>query len=225
MKTKSVKTFYRRNLPHFQPIGASFFLTFRLYESIPTSKVFQLKREFDNSLASIRHESNSDSESTIVRIELERERFFRAYDNLLDRAVSGPHYLREERIAELVKKELHRFDGELYDLICYCIMSNHVHMLIDTKVQLDENPMSPWEWGSLEFEPLQNIMKRIKGATAVYANRMLNRQGRFWQRETYDRVIRSPKEMEKTIHYILDNPVKAGLVETWDHYPYTYLKP
>ncbi len=137
--------------------------------------------------------------------------------------MEGPHYLKNPRIAGLVQQELHRFDGELYDLICYCIMSNHVHILIDTSLQIPDN-FEIVNWESLEFEPLQNIMKRIKGPTAIYANRLLNKSGRLWQKESYDRYIRDQREYENVVAYILNNPVKAGLVKTWEEYQFTYMK-
>ncbi len=67
-------------------------------------------------------------------------------------------------------------------------------------------------------------MKRIKGPTAIYANRLLNRSGRFWQKESYDRCVRDEREYKNVVAYILENPVKARLVKTWDEYPFTYMK-
>ncbi len=149
--------------------------------------------------------------------------FFARYDALLDKADKGPHYLKNPVIAEIVKKELLRFDSDLYDLIAFCIMSNHVHILIDTSIQLP-NDYVPWEWEMLDIEPLQNIMKRIKGPSAVYANRELRRSGKFWQRESYDHYVRNRKEFDNIVAYILNNPVKARIVERWEEYPYSYLK-
>ena len=40
-------TFYRRNLPHFHPTGAIFFVTFRLAGSLPAEIVEQLRTEFE----------------------------------------------------------------------------------------------------------------------------------------------------------------------------------
>ena len=46
--------------------------------------------------------------------------------------------------------------------------------------------------------------------------------GSFWQAESYDHVVRNG-ELERIISYVLENPVKAGLVEDWEQWPYTYL--
>jgi REP element-mobilizing transposase RayT len=132
--------------------------------------------------------------------------------------------LKNPEIAEMVITELHRFDGELYDLVAYTIMSNHVHILIDTNLQVPATIKLISAFEEINFDPLQVIMKRIKGPTAIYANRLLKREGQFWQRESYDRFIRDGEEFYNTIWYILNNPVKAGLVKEWELYDYTFLR-
>ena len=67
-------------------------------------------------------------------------------------------------------------------------------------------------------------MKRIKGPSAWYANKHLNRPGQFWDRESYDIYIRNEKMLNNVISYILENPVKTKLVERWEDYPGNYLK-
>ena len=219
MKPEQIKTYYKRNLPHIQPIGATFFVTFRLKGAIPRVKIWQLKTSFDDKIANIR---NSKEEDKDVLIYAERKRFFAQYDALLDKCNSGPIYLANPEIAQIVSKELHRFDGHLYDLIAYSIMPNHVHVLFNTACQIPDGlDISLWEM--IEFEPLNSIMKRIKGPTAVYANRKLNRSGQFWQRESYDHYIRNAKEYNNVVAYILDNPVKANLVNNWKNHSFTYV--
>jgi len=58
-------------------------------------------------------------------------------------------------------------------------------------------------------------MQSIKRHTARQANLYLKRQGTFWQAESYDHVIRDEAEWQRIIHYVLYNPVKAGLVAEW----------
>ncbi|MFQ5639421.1 MAG: hypothetical protein ACE5IR_15660, partial [bacterium] len=53
------------------------------------------------------------------------------------------------------------------------------------------------------------------------ANKLLHREGQFWYHENYDHYIRDEREFRNVNHYILNNPVKAGLVEDyrdWKHY-------
>ena len=69
-------------------------------------------------------------------------------------------------------------------------------------------------------------MQFLKGGSAFSANKVLDRRGYpFWQDESYDRCIRNEKELKNTINYILQNPVKAGLVQGWEDWPFTFLSP
>jgi REP element-mobilizing transposase RayT len=59
------------------------------------------------------------------------------------------------------------------------------------------------------------IMKSLKGYTAHEANRLLGRKGEFWEAESYDHFVRDDTELARIINYVLNNPVKAGLVKDW----------
>ena len=59
------------------------------------------------------------------------------------------------------------------------------------------------------------IMKSLKGYTAHEANRILNRRGTFWEAESYDHFVRNDAEYDRIVRYVLNNPVKAGLVKNW----------
>jgi putative transposase len=58
-------------------------------------------------------------------------------------------------------------------------------------------------------------MKYINGGSAFEANKALGRKGSFWQIEPYDRLVRDENEYFNTLRYIVDNPVKAGLVKSF----------
>ena len=218
MKIKEIKTYYRRSLPHIQPVGACFFVTFRLKNSIPRAKLYELKQAYDEKIAPLKGRSIAKED-----MYKEQKRHFAKYDQLLDKIKTGPHYLKDTGIASIVAKELHRFDGELYNLLAYCIMSNHVHILIDTRLQLTED-LDVFSFDEIEFQPLQNIMKQIKGASSRFANLALDKKEGFWQKESYDHYVRNEKELNNIIAYILDNPVKARIVENWKEYAFSYLK-
>ena len=220
MKIDQFKDFYRgSNLPHWQPVGATFFVTFRLYGSIPQSKIFALKRKFNERW----HHLSKQPECGDLDVlqDLEHKRFFKAYDRLLDFPTNGPYYLEQSTVAELVAEQLQRHDGRFYDLICYTIMPNHVHVLFSTELQIPEF-VQQHDWETLNFVPLQVIMKRIKGASARYCNLELGRTGRFWQHESYDRVVRNEQEYWNIVDYILQNPVKAKLVARWSEFAHSY---
>ena len=67
------------------------------------------------------------------------------------------------------------------------------------------------------------LMQRLKGRTAYKANQLLQRNGPFWQYESYDHLVRGIRELERINAYIVMNPVKAGLVENWEEWPFTAL--
>lgn len=59
--------------------------------------------------------------------------------------------------------------------------------------------------------------------TAALCNRYLGRNGAFWQHESYDHIVRSEREYERILAYIVNNPVRAGIVKDWRDWPYTFV--
>jgi putative transposase len=215
-----MKTFYRQRLPHIQPKGAAFFVTFRLFGSIPYARLKVLKDDYHskvNEAKSIKDLKHKNS----VLFHLRKKYLIQA-DLLLHSILGGPTYLSEDEILVKTKEILHRFDGEFYDLICYCIMSNHVHILIDTSIQINEDQYL--DTLTDNFTSLDKIMKRIKAPISRCANTYFNKSGQFWERESFDIYIRNEKMLNNVITYILENPVKAKMVDKWDDYAGNYLK-
>ncbi len=66
-------------------------------------------------------------------------------------------------------------------------------------------------------------MRLLKGKSGALCNRILRRRGSFWQHESYDHVVRDEREYERILAYIVNNPVKAGLVEDWREWPYMFV--
>jgi len=116
-------------------------------------------------------------------------------------------------IAEIVAEAIHYRNGKVYDLHAFTIMPNHVHLVAFVR-QRDSLTNS-----------LSDIMENLKWYTALKSNALLDRRGEFWQHESYDHVVRSGEELERTIWYVLENPVKAGLVTSWEQWPWSYCKP
>ena len=190
-----MKSFHRRNLPHLYYNEGQYFITFRLANSIPQVVLEELKKEF-----------STPGKMTSIQ----QKRLFLKYDTLLDSSDTGKKYLAKQSIAEIVEAILHYPDGREYKLICYSIMPNHVHLVFEL---LNEN------------KGISKIMQSIKRISARNANRELNRSGKFWQDESFDRLIRDDKELFNTIKYALMNPVKAGLVDDWKKWDYSYCHP
>jgi putative transposase len=94
-----------------------------------------------------------------------------------------------------------------------------VHLLIKSCTS-QRNVMSD---NNLSY-PLSPIMFSIKRHVAREANKLLQRNGKFWQHESYDHVVRSAKEFRAVVSYILNNPVKADLVGNWTDYRWSFVK-
>lgn len=210
--------FYRRKLPHWHPEGRVFFITFRLANSLPIHIVRELKEQRERERKIIQSKfSGTQQREQLYTLE---KKYFGRFDSWLDRCVEeSPRWLAEERVARVVAEEIHKLDGERYDLAAYCIMSNHCHLLVDT----GEHSAKPAHRGATASYPLTDTLKLLKGRTARFCNQALNRAGKFWHHESYDHVVRNQKEYERIVWYILTNPVKAGLAEKWDDWQFTYV--
>jgi REP element-mobilizing transposase RayT len=92
------------------------------------------------------------------------------------------------------------------------VMPDHVHMIFTPLLDEEEQ----------ETYSLAKIMDRIKGASAHLINHALARNGRVWQTESFDHVLRSSERLEEKVAYILENPVRRGLSVKWQDYPWLW---
>lgn len=208
--------FYERNLPHWQPDKAEFFITFRLVGSLPKSAIEKIKfnKKLLDQKLSEQNKSTARSDS-LSDLRKYYQSTFQKYEKQLDGGKRGPTWLANPDIAQIVKEAIHFRDHKVYNLYAYCIMPNHVHMVLK---MLKENIED-------QTPTLTIMLKNLKSYTAQQANKLLNRTGNFWQVESFDRVIRDNNERESTIRYVLYNPVKAQLTDKWEKWPYSYCKP
>lgn len=163
----------RGYLPHFDRPGSLQFITYRLADSIPRELILQLRER-------LRHRPRAEYRSHI--------------EALLDRGF-GACVLRQPPLAAIVEDSFLHFDGKRYWLLAWCIMPNHVHVLI----QLREDWLLP------------KVIQSWKRFSARSINLELGRSGQFWEPEYFDRVMRDEDHIRNTIEYIEDNPVKAGI--------------
>ena len=68
-------------------------------------------------------------------------------------------------------------------------------------------------------------MHSIKRGSSRLINQMWNRNGSVWQSSFYERIIRNEKEFWEKVNYVYNNPLKAGLVESPEDYPYSSANP
>lgn len=212
MKSKlDYKFLYRRRLPHIQPEGATLFVTSRLEGSLPAKvvqKLNQEKEKIDHNLGNILITKERKREAN-----LEYQQLFVKWDDALDAHNSDVRYLADPRIANVVSASLHHRDEKVYELIAFCIMPSHLHILF-----------TPLKENADHYYSLSKIMHSLKRHTAREANLILGREGTFWQHENYDHFIRDESELERTIKYILYNPVKANLVKEQKDWKWSYCK-
>ena len=120
--------------------------------------------------------------------------------------------LREPVVTEMVQASFLHFDGERYRLFAWVVMSNHVHVLFQS--------LAGWaiakivaSWKSFTGRRIAAHMDQVGWGGQFAAWRSgVNR--RVWQREYWDRFMRSEQHFRTAVAYIHNNPVKAGLVET-----------
>ena len=221
-----------RHRPHIHPPGATLFVTFRLANSIPkaTIRTYQAKKDWLTAEDGRLKKRRLDDDSPELVAHQERLRqfyreWFKKFEDILDAAECGPTWLKADEVATMVADALHWRDGKVYRLDAYCIMSNHVHAVFAP--YLSEKSLRPMQTeNGLRYEseepPLDVIMHSLKSWTANQANALLNRSGEFWQHESYDHVVRNDEEFDRIVNYVLQNPVKAGLVNHWQEWRWSW---
>lgn len=187
-------TAYHRHLPHWRQPGATYFVTFRLSDALPQSKLQMLKR--------LRNEWERKNQPP--RTDAAWAAYAKRSTTLADRWLDegyGACYFRERKWCDELRDRLHHFQEQRYLLSCWAIMPNHCHAVL-----------APFEGFTLE-----NLLGAIKGVVARRINLAISTGAGIWQEESYDRIIRDEEHLWRVIQYIGRNPRKAGLEkeESW----------
>lgn len=178
----------RRNLPHWRQEGCTYFVTFRLHDSLPQEKLAALRKERDAWLA-----SHPEPWSPAQRKEY-HEQFSGRLQQWLD-AGHGSCILGEPVPGQIVASALKHFDAQRYDLTPWVVMPNHVHALL--------TPRSGFDLGK--------ILHSWESFSAHEINKLTGHSGEVWQHETYDHIVRDPESLWHFAKYIVDNPRQAGV--------------
>ena len=167
--------------PHFDAAETVQSITFRLADSLPQSRLQQLRMD------------------CLKLPDTDRNRHQRmAIEQWLDLGM-GACALRHPEVALMMTNTLHFYHGRRYQLIAWCIMPNHVHVIIKPDYSL---PRIVQSWKSFSG--------KWAFANARRLGLQLPMQG-FWMRGFWDRYIRNPQHLEVAVAYVHNNPVKAGL--------------
>jgi type I restriction enzyme R subunit len=179
---------HERNLPHWDQSGVWQFVTWRLADSLPQSKLNEWKSERQTWRA--RHPEPWDATTE----EEYHGRFTSRIDKWLD-AGYGACVLRDPVCASIVAEAMHHFDGERYQLGAFVVMPNHVHVLFRPAPERD----------------LKEILHSWKSYTSKIINKQLRRTGILWQDEYWDQTIRNQDHWLGRRAYIENNPEMASL--------------
>jgi putative transposase len=181
--------FTQNLVPHWQQKGATYFITFRLADSIPAHLRAQWEEERATWLRFHPEPWDPETEQEYHR------RFSAAIERWLD-AGHGSSIFRQNDCSKIVDDALRHFDGKRLALISSVVMPNHVHALF---VQNPEHP-------------LENLLHSWKTFTSRNVNRLVGRSGNLWQRSYFDRLVRDEKHFRNCVRYIRRNPEKAYLL-------------
>ncbi|NTU57382.1 MAG: transposase [Chlorobiaceae bacterium] len=216
LRNKDVNEWRSRGyLPHRDCFGLLQSITCRLADSLPQEKLRQLDEELvkmkGDAELGLRVPSENGPElglrvpgkDHISSLETEKHKRIEAW---LD-AGMGCCALRHPQMAAVMQDTLLKFDQEKYHLLAWCIMPNHLHVLIEPKV------------------PLSAIVQSWKSFTGRWAMKYGAELGlrapRFWMPDYWDRYIRDEKHLRSVIDYIHNNPVKAGLCRKETDWPWS----
>ena len=184
------------HLPHWYKQGATYAVTFRLEDSFPQSVLLAYRKEKDDLHYQLAEAEKSGDERMADRLRMQIGTLYRnRIETVLDEG-QGEAWMKDPRIAEIVVGSLLHFAGERYELGAWCVMPNHVHAIILPK----------------PGHSLPDILHSIKRHSALGSNRLLGRSGAFWQKESYDHIIRDADDYWNQRAYILQNPKTAGLL-------------
>ena len=124
-------------------------------------------------------------------------------------------FFSDSRVSKIITNELeHRYSSNEIKLFCYCIMPDHLHLLLSLNESYTKKE------GAFGERTLQNWVSAFKRYTAKILSEMFNVEP-FWQSNFYDHVVRKDESLVEICSYILNNPVRKGMVSNWEEYPYS----
>lgn len=220
--------FYQRNLPHWQPPGAILFITFRTAGSLPRAVEDKLRCDARLFKENYKHLPYDAPELMIVW-----KKLFKFADANLDQGKDAC-FLRSPAASAIVCESIRRGQElQHYILHRYCVMPNHVHLVIEPlpdNAPSELSTMSGPQWPpmfykdegramltthaeaeKLVWRPIGTILKALIGSTSRQITQALNISAPIWMTESYDHWLRNGGEYERLLAYVDNNPVKAGL--------------
>lgn len=193
---------------HIQFSDSIIFITWRLAFTLP-KHLLVLYDEFIKEVNVKEKDLNKEDQKKHHAFLLQR---YREYDLELGKHQQPGIFLNEAEIAGIISNAFHFFDGARYELHAWCIMSNHVHVLLRALQNKDG-----------EYYLISSIIQSLKRFTANKINQVKGRQGQVWDDFYFDRIIRNISDYQNVVNYILHNPVAAGLIDSADKWRDSYI--
>jgi type I restriction enzyme R subunit/putative DNA methylase len=194
----------RGYLPHCDFPNLVQFVTFRLEDSMPAAR----RGEWEHLLKI----------EPVVNRRLKLEEY-------LDRGV-GECPFRDERVARLAEDALLHFHNDRYELLAWCVMPNHLHVLVDVRMTPLSQIVQNWKV-HIENQARKTLKPERRAPSRRESNAEIDWPGRCpalrlkWQREYWDTFMREAEQERKAIRYIENNPIKAGLCQTPEQWAFS----
>lgn len=200
---------FQRRLPHIYLPEQPIFITWRLKFDLPKPVLNELER--------IKQEYTAETEKLSDEFRkmqnyINHKRIFGWLDSQYDKIDPGDVSLNSKEIGSILKDTILAQQELDYHVYAFCIMPNHVHVL-----------MTPYCASEFVNKSLSDILKKWKGSSARAINLHLNRSGSLWSPESYDHLVRNVDELSRVMDYIIQNPVSARLVHSWKDWEYTWI--
>lgn len=118
------------------------------------------------------------------------------------------NYFSNIEVAKIIKDEIEfRMINETR-MFCFCIMPDHLHMLLSLTDDYTQKGT------------LQHWVSAFKRYTSRITNQMFDIKP-LWQKNFYDHIVRKEESLLKIAEYIVENPVRKGMVSEWEEYPFS----
>jgi len=186
-------------------LKADFFATFSLKNLIDESYLQSLANDFEIKATQCK------SQYQLNRIQ---KAYFLKYDQLLNQTANKGQ-LNQKGVAEAIKSTLQEFEESLYNILSYTVMPNHIHFLFKLKKP---------ETDDLQKQ-VEGILQLLKEQITQNIGQYLNLGNNIWATFNCEHHLMLEKEVINLTSYLVEDPVKAGLVDYWKDYPHTYINP
>jgi type I restriction enzyme R subunit len=218
-------TITEANLPHWSQDNVTYFVTFRLTDSLPSEKLRQwmeardlwLQNKSGSGVSPLVPNSGKQQDSISTRLALlspsdqaeYHRRFSATIEDWLDQGI-GSCVLEIPECRTIVENALRHFDGQRYMLVEHVVAINHVHVLVTLPPNhaLAEILHSWKSFTAKEIIKVEAASRRLSPWWNLLASRRQNTatppstQRPVWQKESFDHIVRSPASLHKFVAYI-----------------------